>query len=244
MAATHFRLVTYNIHKGIGGVDRRYRPLRIVEALARCRPDIILLQEVDDGARRSGGHRQVELLGDALGLKHRAFQPNVKLKRGVYGNAILSRFPLVNVRNLDLTVPLKKRRRVLGARCKLHIDGHAHGLQLFNFHLGLAGMERVVQLRRFLKSELLTRIHHETPVVAAGDFNDLYGNLDRRLLKPAGFEPAVGRVKTFPAVLPLRPLDRVYYRGRLEVVRGYVSRTAVARRAADHLPIVVEMCIL
>jgi len=243
MNAMHFRLVTYNIHKGIGGVDRRYRPLRVVETLARCRPDIVLLQEVDDGARRSQGHRQVDLLGDALGLPHRAFQANVKLKRGVYGNAILSRFPLSDVHDLDLTVPLKKRRRMLAARCRLHVDDHVHGLQLFNFHLGLAGMERVVQLRRFLKSKLLTRIHHETPIIAAGDFNDVYGNLGRRTLEPAGFQTAADRTKTFPAILPMRPLDRVYCRGKVEIVRAYASRTDVARHASDHLPLVVEMSL-
>ena len=54
-----FRLVTYNIHKGIGGVDRLYRPERIVETLAHYQPDIVLLQEVDDGVPRSRHHRQV-----------------------------------------------------------------------------------------------------------------------------------------------------------------------------------------
>jgi len=239
----HFRLVTYNIHKGIGGVDRRYRPLRVVEALARCHPDIILLQEVDDGVRRSGGHRQVDLLGDALGLKHRAFQANVHLKRGVYGNAILSRFPLSDVHHLDLTVPLKKRRRMLAARCRLYIDDHVHGVQLFNFHLGLAGMERIVQLRRFLRSKLLTHIHHDTPIVAAGDFNDFYGNLGRRTLEPAGFQTPVKRTRTFPAILPMRSLDRVFCRGNIEVVHAYASRTNIARHASDHLPLVVEMSL-
>ncbi len=65
-----FRLITYNIHRGIGGVDRRYRPERVIAALARCRPDVVLLQEVDEGARHSRRHRQVDLLGDALELHH------------------------------------------------------------------------------------------------------------------------------------------------------------------------------
>ena len=58
----HFRLMTYNIHKGIGGVDRRYRPDRIIETIAHCSPDIVLLQEVDDGVPRSRYHKQVDLL--------------------------------------------------------------------------------------------------------------------------------------------------------------------------------------
>ena len=107
------RILTYNIHKGIGGVDRLYRPERIIETLESYHADIVLLQEVDDGVPRSRQHRQVDLFGDALNMRHRAFQRNVKLTRGHYGNAILSRFPLDDVQNLDLTVPMKKRRRAL-----------------------------------------------------------------------------------------------------------------------------------
>ncbi len=40
----HLRLMTYNIHKGIGGVDRRYRLERIIETLALLELDIVLLQ--------------------------------------------------------------------------------------------------------------------------------------------------------------------------------------------------------
>ena len=47
---------------------RRYRPGRIIETLARYDPDVVLLQEVDDGVPRSRRDRQVDLLGDALGL--------------------------------------------------------------------------------------------------------------------------------------------------------------------------------
>ena len=114
-----FRLITYNIHKGIGGVDRRYRPERIVTTLQRYDADIIFLQEVDYNVPRSRFHKQVDLIGDALAMRYRAFQRNVKLTRGHYGNAILSRYPLANVENINLTISIKKRRRALVAHCQL-----------------------------------------------------------------------------------------------------------------------------
>ena len=230
-----FRLLTYNIHKGIGGIDRRYRPERVVEAIAHCQPDIVLLQEVDDGVPRSSHHRQVDLFGDALGLPYRAYQANVTLKQGHYGNAILSRFPLHDVRDLELTVPLKKRRRALIAHCRVQVDGHARTMLVFNFHLGLAGYERTIQLRRFLNSEILKHSHHNTPVVAAGDFNDVWGTLGRRLLLPVGFRSATKRIKTFPAILPIRPLDRIFFRGDIELDHSFASRSLAARQASDHL---------
>lgn len=235
-----FRLMTYNIHKCIGGLDRSYRPDRIVEAVAHCRPDIVCLQEVDDGVPRSRHHRQVHLLGDALELPHRAFQRNVSLTRGHYGNAILSRYPLLDVQHLELTVPPKKRRRGLAVHCRIRCEDQSRTLLLFNVHLGLAGFERRIQLRRILESELLQRTHRSTAVIVAGDFNDVWGQLGQTLLEPADFKPAGIQVRTFPAVLPLRPLDRIYYRGDIQLEHAFGSHTANVRQASDHLPLVAE----
>ena len=235
-----FRLATYNIHKGIGGLDRRYRPERIVETLAHYSPDVVLLQEVDDGVPRSHHHRQVDTLGDALGMPHRAFQANVTLRKGAYGNAILSRFPLHDVRDIELTIPLKKRRRALAAHVRLHDTDHSRTLIVVNFHLALAEFERRIQLRRIIQSDLLQHAHHRTAVVAAGDMNDVWGRLGRRLLEPAGFQCGCGSIRTFPALLPLRPLDRIYFRGRLALDRAYAARIATARQASDHLPLFAE----
>jgi endonuclease/exonuclease/phosphatase family metal-dependent hydrolase len=238
-----FRVLTYNIHKGIGGVDRRYRPERIVQTIAHCRPDVVLLQEVDDGVPRSRKHRQVDWLGDALKLPHRAYQRNVRLRQGHYGNAILSRFPLFDVENLELTIPLKKRRRALVAHARLHHDGHTRRVLLFNAHLGLAGFERTIQVRRLLQSRALAHTRHSTPVIVGGDFNDVWGTIFRNQLIPARFRAASIRARTFPAVMPMRPLDRIFYRGELTLDHSFASHTEVARRASDHLPLVADFIL-
>ncbi len=239
-----FRLITYNIHKGIGGVDRLYRPQRVIETLSHYQPDIVLLQEVDDGVPRSRFDRQIDVIGDGLNLHHRAFQRNVRLRRGHYGNAVLSRFPMFDVRNLELTVPPKKRRRALVAHCRVHTEHHWRTLIVFNFHLGLAGFERRIQIRRFLNSDVFVHAHHDTAIIAAGDYNDVWGTLGKRMLEPAGFKPACKSILTFPAVLPVRPLDRIYYRGRLNLHHSFASRLELARQASDHLPLVADFDLI
>jgi endonuclease/exonuclease/phosphatase family metal-dependent hydrolase len=236
-----FRLITWNIHKGIGGFDRRYRPERIVDCMAFYRPDLLLLQEVDEGAPRSKNHRQVDLLGEALGLSHRAYQPNVRLRAGHYGNAILSRYPLTDVDHIELSVPLKKRRRALAAHCRL-VDGkgHSHRLLLINTHLGLASFERQMQIRRILESDVVRHTHRHTAAILAGDMNDVWGRLGRVLIEPAGFVPACGAIKTFPAYIPMRALDRIYYRGGLALRNSHAARAEIARRASDHLPLIAD----
>ena len=235
----HFRIATYNIHKGIGGLDRRYRPQRIVETLLRYEPDIVLMQEVDEDVPRSSCDCQVELFADALDMKHYAFQRNVKLKRGHYGNAILSRFPLADVQHLDLTIPLKNRRQALMAHCILRHGGHRRSMLVVNLHLGLAGFERQVQLRRILDSDMVRHARKRTPLIIGGDYNDVWSSLGKMML-PAGFASATERILTYPAAFPARALDRVYYRGDLKADHAFASRSDIAKQASDHLPLVVD----
>ena len=243
------RLITYNIHKCIGGVDRKYDPARILDTIAHYEPDLVLLQEVDDRAKRSRRHRQVDLLGDLLGLRHRTYFPNVRVRGGgEYGNAILSRFPLTGTNNIDLTIPPKKRRSVLHARYRVRLPG-ARGVQtrtvhVYNMHLGLSGIERRIQLKKFLDSHPFSRLHDRTPVIVAGDFNDVWGTLGKKLLAPAGFRGLARQLKTFPAYAPVRPLDSIWVRGDVRIRDARRSRLALAKKASDHLPLVADLEIV
>jgi endonuclease/exonuclease/phosphatase family metal-dependent hydrolase len=59
-------------------------------------------------------------------------------------------------------------------------------------------------------------------------------------MEPAGFQAAGPAIRTFPARLPLRPLDKVFFRGDLRPLGACVSQTEIARQASDHLPLVVD----
>jgi endonuclease/exonuclease/phosphatase family metal-dependent hydrolase len=237
------RVLTYNIHKGIGGLDRRYRLERVIGVIAACDADLVFLQEVDEDVPRSRRDRQVDMLGDALGYEHRAYFPNVELKRGRYGNALLSRVPFDHAENIDLTIPLKKRRGALHARVSLDVHGARSRVWLFNVHLGLAEFERRWQLRRLLDWQ---RHHHppgEAAIVLAGDLNDVWGRLGPVVLEPAGFRGSRRGVPTFPAVRPVRPLDRVFVSGPIEIAASQSVRHGRARLASDHLPLVADLSL-
>jgi endonuclease/exonuclease/phosphatase family metal-dependent hydrolase len=239
------RLLTYNVHKCIGGVDRRYAPERIREVIAHYAPDICLLQEVDEGCRRSERHRQVDLLGELLEMRHRTWFPNVSVRGGgQYGNAILSRWPLTETQNIDLSIPLKKKRSVLHGRYRIRVKRGrretTRTLHVFNLHLGLSGAERKIQLRKFLASAPFAGFHPSTPVVVAGDFNDVWGSLGP-LLAPAGFRGLTKSLRTFPAYAPMRALDAFYLRGDARLVALRRSRLDIAKRASDHLPLIADI---
>lgn len=241
----NLRILTYNIHKCIGGVDRRYDPQRICEVIGHYKPDVVLLQEVDNQAKRSLHHRQVDVLGDVLGYAHRTWFPNVTLRRGgAYGNAILSRFPLTETRNIDLTVGRRKRRSVLHARYRVRFPGErrTRTVHVFNMHLGLSGRERKIQLSRFLDSDPFKGFHARTPVIVAGDLNDVWSSLGT-LLAPSGFRGMATPLRTFPSYAPVRALDAVYVRGDVAMTRVQRSRLALAKRASDHLPLIADLML-
>jgi endonuclease/exonuclease/phosphatase family metal-dependent hydrolase len=235
------RVVSYNIHKCIGGIDRRYDPERVVEVLRRLNADILLLQEVDSGAVRSNGDRQVELLADHLGMKYRTWFPNVDVRGGGhYGNAIISRYPMLESSNIDLSIRWKKRRSALHAVIRVRHEDIDRTVHVFNMHLGLAHFERKIQLQKFLDCHPFAHLHHDTPVVVGGDLNDVYGGLGA-LLAPSGFRGIHRRPLTFPAWGPVRPLDAIFVRGAVDFMRLSRCDSELARRASDHRPLVAEV---
>ncbi len=240
------RLVSWNVHKCVGGLDRRYDPIRTVEVLAAANADVVLLQEVAQNGRWYRHERQVDLLGDALSMPHRSYFVNVRFgpRRGEYGNAILSRVPITSSTNIDLTLANRKARSVLHAELRLPTaSGGTRTLHLFNLHLGLGEAERREQLRRLLASPALHAIQSRTPTVVAGDFNDVWGTLGKRILVPAGFVGPVRPIRTFPAWAPVRALDSLYARGDLEVLELVRPRSRSARTASDHLPLIADLHI-
>jgi len=235
------RVVTWNIHKGIGGVDRRYQLERTAAVLASLRPDLALLQEVAESMPRCGMDNQLEELSRALEMRHVAFGAEHRFREGGYGNAILSRFPLTDSARVDLTIGSRKRRGLVQTRAHAKLEHGTRSVLAFNLHLGLSGSERATQMERFLDCHPFAHIHHDTPIVVGGDFNDVWASLGQRFLEPAGFVRACKLQPTFPAALPFRPLDGLWIRGSLSVVASHVVRTSLAKSASDHLPILAEL---
>lgn len=235
------RLLTWNIHKGIGGVDRRYRLDRTIGLLRHQRLDFALLQEVAEGMPRAFFDHQLELISSALEMPYVAFGHEHRFRVGGYGNAIISRYPLTDAQRVDLTVGSRKKRGVILARAHVSYGSHVRSLVLFNLHLGLAGSERERQMELFLSCHPFARLHSRTPIVVAGDMNDLWGTAGDRFLVPAGFARAGYRYNTFPAMFPIRPLDAIFLRGDLHSVHCAPLRGALAQSASDHLPLVAEL---
>jgi endonuclease/exonuclease/phosphatase family metal-dependent hydrolase len=134
---------------------------------------------------------------------------------------------------------MKKNRRALVAHCLLR-GKSLRTILLINCHLGLAGFERRIQLGKILDSPRVRRTHHKTPIIIGGDYNDVWGNLGKKCMEPAGYTSVNLKVNTFPAIMPVRQLDHIYYKGEIDFVHSYPGHIALAKHASDHLPLIAD----
>jgi endonuclease/exonuclease/phosphatase family metal-dependent hydrolase len=232
------RVATYNIHRCIG-LDRRRRPDRVAAVLQAVGADVIGLQEVV-GAGPSG-RGQAEALGAALGLGW-VMAPTRRYRGHLFGNVILSRFPIVHHAQHDVTWKTCEPRSV--QRVDITLSGGTV-VHVYNVHLGTALIERRYQAGRL--SAILTDRRLRDPRIILGDFNEwtrgLATQMMHRVAQSVDVHVHLRRRRTYPGVLPLLHLDHIYYRGNIDVALVEQPRTRVALVASDHLPLVADLII-
>ena len=233
------RLLSYNIHKGIGGRDRRYRLERVIEVVEQENPDLICLQEVDRNVKRTRHDDQPLRFVESFRPAAHLYQLNVRLKEGGYGNLLLSRWPLRSHHQISIRLDRRKPR---GAQMCV-VETPEGPLHLIHWHLGLNEKERHWQAAHLLQHALFRRCC-DLPTLIVGDFNDWRNTLGRRgALGVEGFRQVtapLSRFRSFPAYLPMTALDKAYARGPIAVRHARIARSRIARDASDHLPLVID----
>lgn len=218
-------IATYNIH-GAVGCDGRFAPERVADVLREIKADVIALQEVPLGGSKTPN--VLALLQKATGY-FAAEGPACDTAERRYGNAVLTRYPILSVRAIDLSFGSREPRGALDA----DLDCHGHLLRVIATHLGLRPAERRDQIHRLLQAFDTD----EMPVILLGDINEWFawGRTLRRLVSHFQAVPAPS---TFPSRRPLFALDRIWIRPRHRLVHVKVHATPLARVASDHLPLI------
>lgn len=231
------RIATYNIHR-CRGLDGRTRPDRIAAVLRAVDADVVALQEVIGPGAQGGGH--AEALGAALGMGW-VMAPARQLRGHQFGNAVLSRFPILQQQEQDLSWKSCEPRCM--QRVDVSVDGRT--LHLYNVHLGTAILERRHQARRLATIVADQRV--SGPKLVLGDFNEWMRGLTTKLLSEklnsVDLRQHLRRRRTYPGVFPILHLDHIYHAGRVEILTVTLPRTALALVASDHLPLVADVRI-
>jgi endonuclease/exonuclease/phosphatase family metal-dependent hydrolase len=234
-APTPLRVATYNVHACVGR-DGRHDPERVAKVIDELNADVVALQEFTYPASVALETRQPVVL-TTLDSYQCALGPTRQRTRQqvteCFGNALLTRHPIVEVHRIDLSIERREPRGALAAT----IDTGGGLLHVLAAHLGLRIRERRFQVRQIL--DYLDSVRN-TLIIVLGDFNDwLPGRsvvhmLDRRLGRPP-------RPASFPVFWPVVPLDRVWVHPTRALRRIFAHATPAARLASDHLPVVAEI---
>ena len=234
-SVTPLRVATYNVHACFGR-DGRHDPNRVATVIGELDADVVALQEFTYPAsvaletRAPGFLATLDRYQCALGPTRQRMRQTVT---ECFGNALLTRHPIVEVHRIDLSMERCEPRGALAATLDVG-DTQVH---LLATHLGLRIHERRFQVQQIL--DYLDTVR-DTVVIVLGDFNDwLPGRsaahvLDRRL----GRSP---RPATFPVFWPVVALDRIWVHPRRALRRVSVHKSRTARLASDHFPVVAEI---
>lgn len=224
------RIATYNVRRCIGRDGRQDagRCFRVIEELDAS---VVGLQEVDGNLTTGAGQELLGLAKEAGYTVHHG----ITLRRADadYGNALLARARILRVDLHDISVPGAEPRGVIAASL---LAGDAP-IRVLVTHFGLRFGERRTQARRVGS---LAAEDDGVVTVVLGDFNDwrpMAGSL-RPLRDVLGPAPAP---RSYPAHRALLRLDRVWVRPRERLLRVEAHRSASARRASDHLPVLARI---
>lgn len=233
------RLLTYNVHS-CRGTDGRLDPLRIAEVIAGCEADIIALQELDVGRKRTGGADQAQIIASHLKLVSH-FHPAYHLAEEQYGDAILTALPS----RLVKAGPLPSIGEPRGA-IWVSVDVGGVELQVINTHFGLRRRERARQAATIMGPGWLGSPEcRKGPCVLLGDFNAVpasavYRSFARKLRDVQSGEGVRPR-RTFPSRLPLLRLDHIFAGPGVTAVDATVRSDLLTRTASDHLPLIATV---
>lgn len=236
-------LVTYNIHKGFGAGKLRFLLPEMRAALTDINPDFVFLQEVQGQHNKKAKsiaswpqQPQFEYMAEHE-WPHYLYAKNAIYRAGHHGNAILSKYPFIKFKNINLSTRHRASRSILHAQVQI---SSSQTLHLLCVHLGLFKAERAFQSDEMI-NWIRLNVPENEPLLMAGDFNDWRRHLSAPFASELGIHEAFHQLegkyaRSFPALRPALCMDRIYFRG-LTVLDVKCFQGKPWRTLSDHLPL-------
>jgi endonuclease/exonuclease/phosphatase family metal-dependent hydrolase len=227
---TKLRVATYNVH-GHKGTDGKVVADRTFDVVRRLHAECVALQEFVN-APAPTGEPLLDQWARMLGM-HGAYAPAFERGGEVFGNALLTRWLILEKHEHDVSLRGYRRRVVL----EVLVRAESFTLQIMSLHLGVSPRERALQAQRVF--ELCSNTRADVHLLL-GDFNEWsrFSAVSRRLR--LHFD-GTRQVATFPSLAPVVGLDRVWVHPRGCLLQTHVEASRAARLASDHLPLVATI---
>jgi endonuclease/exonuclease/phosphatase family metal-dependent hydrolase len=237
--APRLRVLCYNIHYGQGN-DGKYDIERLAEVINRTKPDLVGLQEVDVGVERSGRVHQARRLGELTGMQVR-YGPTQHYQGGLYGNAVLTKLPILDVHIQPLPYTEATPELVTYPRGAISVtvrgpDGNP--LRFISTHF-----QHNVAEDRLAQAQAINRFFadDEIPTILAGDMNALpdsepIAELLKKWTNATDDPPA----PTAPSQNPRSRIDYIFYRPA-QAFRLIEASVVDEPMASDHRPVLAVL---
>ena len=229
-------VLTYNIHHA-EGTDKKLDLERIANVIRATEADLVALQEVDQGTKRTGGVDQPAELARMLDM-HVFYGPAMDFQGGKYGNAILSRHPIEDGATIALPYRAggqREPRSAAAVTCRLSDDRRIVFVSTHFDHTAEPS-------DRLAQAEAVNRSLSDSglPSILAGDFNCAPGSppmleLTSRWTLASSGDPSYGATAE-----RRKSIDHVLVRPK-EAWRIIESRVIDEPVASDHRPVLVRL---
>jgi endonuclease/exonuclease/phosphatase family metal-dependent hydrolase len=241
-APREIRVLVYNVHAGkdATGVDNL---ARVADLVRQTGADVVLLQEIDRGTRRSGQVDQPDVLARRTSFAV-AFGKTLDYDGGEYGIAVLSRWPITRQALMRLPVDPPQVRaggsyEPRGAQ-RVIVRTPNGEIALLNTHLDASRDDHY----RRQEARTLVAVARDvgSPVLVGGDFNStpdsqVQAEVRQAGLRDAWLECGRGAGFTYPADMPTKRIDYLYLTGTSTCIRAHVLEST----ASDHRPLLVTV---
>ncbi|MCX4189655.1 endonuclease/exonuclease/phosphatase family protein [Methylophaga sp. OBS3] len=223
------KVASFNVHACIGS-DGRFDPSRIADVIRELDADVLALQEVEH--HKVDEQDLLEYLAAVFGYETIA-GTTMQRETRAYGNALLTRLPILNTEIHDISVKPYEPRSLI----KVQLMVGDKSLMVYATHLGLMPFERRLQVKHLLS--LISKQSADVTVLL-GDLNEwfLWGRPLRWLRQ---FFVKSPHIPSFPSAFPLFSLDRILVSPDSAMTSIGRHRTALSKQASDHLPISAQI---
>ncbi len=230
-------------------MNGRFMLHELKEAIREVGADLVFLQEVQGEHREKASREdrwpdaaQYEFLADQV-WKEFAYGKNAAYLEGHHGNAILSHYPIVQSRQVNVSTNRIEQRGFLFCEIDLPTHGPVYGICV---HLGLTAVSRRKQLR-MISDFVRAEVPESAPLIVAGDTNDWSGVPTKKFAGELGlidaYEAICGRrALSYPAFAPMLSLDRIFVRG-IGVVNAEVYSGGKWAELSDHAALSADLSI-
>ena len=235
------RVLCYNIHYG-QGMDGKYDIERLAEVIKAAKPDLVALQEVDVGVLRSGRVHQLQKLGELTGLTAR-FGPTQHYEGGLFGNAVLTRLPILDelIQPLPYTDATPERQTYPRGAMVVTVQApDGNPLRFISTHFQHNVPEDRVEEAKAINT-LFAAPADTLRTILAGDFNatpeaEPIAILEKRWTHAID----AARAPSAPSVNPKSRIDYIFFREQNQF-RVASSEVLPEAMASDHRPVLAVL---